>query len=891
MHLQSGSTGLALVLAAASVAGAAPVEETRYGQAVLRIEARPKPQQVKDAEARRNREMALGEAGVQARWIQIVDNEGGPLINSPFLPCDYPEAEENEAILREWVAEMHEAGMCVMSWYPLTFCKSGWRANPDWRQVYIEPWRPEDFFCCIKTAYGDALIDYCNYAIERLGLDGIWFDGSVWTAIWERPVPLTCACDTCRAEFREDTDLELPMRQDWNDAAFRRWVAWRYREFGDYIGRLAHGIRQKHPEAAIVINHYHRPGIPWQSAVPIDRYEADIISGSEAFSPDTLDLTMRLCRAYGRRQSEVWRPFSLTGEPEENADSLLQHALICYNVGGYPSFGGDPFDPKMAPTAKLMTPIMEAIHPFVDGEAVPYAALHVSQQTETFLFGRGSAGKSPVEPYWSSLGNWTKALGEAHIPPEYLYDTDLTPEKLAPYPVLLMPMSLALTDQQVRTVISYVKSGGTLLLGLGAGQLDQEGQMRARNQLARELGFRFAGVPLPDGSRSENVTLYPAGEGPPVSISGMRTPLSLRGEPWQVLFRYGQAETSAPAAAMRQYGRGRAIVLDVDPAATFASTPVFGGHTELHVSDETAAGGRYALKYVDAPVSPQPFYPDLENRFPPFEAPEHVGGELSCDLKVGAEAHVSIEVRSSNQPIAGPIVGLSGGKIRADGREICDLPPDEWVHVRIAYRFAAGEQPSTYEVTVTLPDGQVRTASATSQAPEYSRTDWLVVYGAGTKAATFYLDNLALAGISSDGNRHEALHLDFEEGPQGFQERTTLLRALAEEVKRIAAPPLEVDAPTYVRVGVRRRGDNGLLVHLHNRNGLRRDWQQPEGPGVTIRSTLPVASARVPISGGPLTVRRGNGSREIRVPSVGLYQVVELQLGNHRAGGAENLGH
>ena len=56
MHLQSGSIGLLLVLAAASVAGAVPVEETRYGQAVLRIEGRPKPQQVKDAEARRTRE-------------------------------------------------------------------------------------------------------------------------------------------------------------------------------------------------------------------------------------------------------------------------------------------------------------------------------------------------------------------------------------------------------------------------------------------------------------------------------------------------------------------------------------------------------------------------------------------------------------------------------------------------------------------------------------------------------------------------------------------------------------------------------------------------------------------------------------------------------------------
>ncbi len=878
VHLPRLSLAMLFLACLAVVAHSAPVEATAYGRAVLRIEARPQPQQVKDATARRAREQALADAGVQARWIQVVDNWGGALMKSPYLPCAYPEAEQNEAILRQWVAEMHEAGMAVMSWYPLTFCQSGWRERPDWRQVYIVPWRPEDFVCCIETGYGDALIRYADYAIERLGLDGIWFDGSVWTPIWERPVPLTCGCAACRAKFLADTGLELPSRLDWEDSTFRAWVHWRYREFGDYIGRLAGAIREKHPDAAVVINHYHRPGIPWQSAVPIDRYDADIISGSEAFSPDSLDLTMRLCRAYGRGQSEVWRPFSLPATPEADADSLLQHALLCYQAGGYPSFGGDLFDPKMAPTAALMSPVMEGIHPWVGGESLPYAALNVSQQTETFFFGRGGVGSSSLDPYFASLGNWTAVLGAEHVSPDYVYDADFRAATLSRYRVLFMPLSLALTDAQARTAVDYARSGGTLVLGPGAGQLNADGQPRDRNPLAEALGFVFDGVPAPDASDSRNVKLWRVGSSSPLAVAAVRTPLRLVGREWEVLYRYGEGDAAPPAIATRPYGKGRVTVVDADPSVAYASNPASGGETRLGVSDETAAGGRYSLKYEDAPIAPQPFYPDLENRFLPFAAPEYVGGELSCDLRVGAGAHVSIEVRSSVAPIEGPIVGLGPqAKVWANGQAVCDLPDDRWIHLRIAYDFAAEGKPPGYEVTVTLPGGEERSVRAAAGAPQYHRTDWLVVYGAGTERATFYLDNLQLVALGADGTRRTALSLDFEEGPEGLQEQSSLVRELARIVCRQAPPPVTLDAPDYVRMGVYRRGAGEVLVHLHDRNGLREHWQRAAGPAATLSCDFPVRTAELAVSGQALAVKQRKGRYEVSVGPVGLYRVVRLR--------------
>ena len=870
----------ACLLVAAAHLEAVPVDQTRYGRACLRIESRPKPCDIKEPEALWRRERELAEAGVEARWIQMVDNWGSPLIENPYLPCRFEKAAEHEVFLKQWVAKIHEAGLPAVSWYPLSFCQAGFQRHEEWRQVSLLPWPPgnaKDICCCFNSEYGDRLIKYCCYALERLDLDGIWFDGSAWTPIWERPLPLTCACQSCKAKFREETKLELPQELDWDDPTFRRWLAWRFEQFGGFIGRLAKGIRDAHPDAAVVINHYHRPNVPWHSAIPLDRYDADIISGSEAFSPDQLDLTMRLCRAYGRGQAEVWRPFTTGRGPDANAEPLLQHALISYAAGGHPSFGGFLLEDEFAPTAALMSPIMKAIHPSVGGRSLPLAALHVSQQSETFYFGPVTARPGLIDPYFQSLSAWSAGLGEAHLPMDYVYDADLTAANLSRYPVALMPLSLALTDEQAAAAIEYARRGGTLLLGVGAGQLDGQAQILTTNPLGEALGFQFDGVPQADGSGSPTLALRPSQPGQAVSVSGRHAALRLQSDDWHVDYRTADSQGAQPVVASRQFGEGRVTVVSVDPVRTFGSTPAFGGKTKLQVTDDTAATGTYSLKYVDDPISPQTFYPDLENKVVPFEAPDFLGGELSLDLRVDQASHASIEIRSTVPPIHGPIVAItSGGKVQTAGQTVCQVPLNEWFHLAIAYTFASGDAPSTYEVTVTLPDGTTHAAKAQSHDKDYCRTDWFVIFGAGTANTTFHLDNLKLSRMTSDTTKQIVHSLDFEEGPDAFSAPTTLVRELVQLLTESATLPLEVEAPEHVRVGVFEADENRLLVHLHNRNGLRREWQQPNGPSATIRCRFPVASARLAVSGTALGVADDADRARIGVPSVGLYEVVEI---------------
>lgn len=459
-----------------------------------------------------------------------------------------------------------------------------------------------------------------------------------------------------------------------------------------------------------------------------------------------------------------------------------------------------------------------------------------------------------------------------------MYDADFTPARLAKYPALFMPLSLALSDEQARTAIEYARRGGTLVLGIGAGNLDAHGLPRERNLLGEAFGFELEGVPAPDGTGSKTLRLRPADGTAPIRVAAIRNPLRLKRGTWETLLRCGEDESDEPVAATREVGMGCVVVVDADTAATYVSRPVSGGETELYITDEDAAGGDCSLKYVDAAVAPQEFYPDLENHMVPFGTPECVGGELNCDLKVGADAHVSIEVRSSRQPIAGPMLRLGpDGNIAAGGQVICALPLDEWLHVRIAYEFATGDRDSTWEATIRLQDGTEARAAGTSHDPAYHRTDWLVVYGAGTQAATFHLDNLQLVGIKADGGRVLTLDMDFEEGPGGLQEPTTLQRRMAEAVKRYAPPPIDVQAPDHVRVGAFERDGGRLLIHLHDRNARRTNWLGEGGPEVVLRCAFAVREAKSALTGAELELTRHENTSVIRVPSLRLYEVVEIQ--------------
>jgi hypothetical protein len=158
--------------------------------------------------------------------------------------------------------------------------------------------------------------------------------------------------------------------------------------------------------------------------------------------------------------------------------------------------------------------------------------------------------------------------------------------------------------------------------------------------------------------------------------------------------------------------------------------------------------------------------------------------------------------------------------------------------------------------------------------------EWLEFTGRGGRAgAAFYLDNLQIVEDTNAGARQVLVNCNFEDGGATVTGQTELVQLIAARVMQLAPPPVQVTAPESVRAGVFTEDDTHLLVHLDNSVGTTQMWQAPGGPAATIHCAFAVKSAKLAVTGAALTVTPQGGGADIAVPSVGLYQVVEVEKG------------
>ncbi len=195
----------------------------------------------------------------------------------------------------------------------------------------------------------------------------------------------------------------------------------------------------------------------------------------------------RLQRAYGATHAETWQGLhylyckhETRPEQFEPVNPYLHHAMACMTAGAMPSFGTpDPGD-KPVEAYEALGRLINPLRPFVGGESIPYAGLHLSQQSETFYFSRNVKGGFPWT-YWKSVLGWHNLLCESQFLLDVVFDGHLTPDQLSRYPVMVAPLSVALSDQQIRLFEVFVSNGGILVTGPCFGACDEWGIHRNGN--------------------------------------------------------------------------------------------------------------------------------------------------------------------------------------------------------------------------------------------------------------------------------------------------------------------------------------------------------------------------------------------------------------------------
>ncbi|MEZ6122393.1 MAG: right-handed parallel beta-helix repeat-containing protein [Planctomycetaceae bacterium] len=182
------------------------------------------------------------------------------------------------------------------------------------------------------------------------------------------------------------------------------------------------------------------------------------------------------------------------------------------------------------------------------------------------------------------------------------------------------------------------------------------------------------------------------------------------------------------------------------PPATTVSQDV-GRHDVEVVEFPEAPSGRHVLRMTDSPGLTRRYYPMFAI------VPKHVSGRSRCafDIRFGPGTVFQHEWRDQSQPYRiGPTLMIENGKLKAGGRELLDLPENQWIRIEIS--AALGDAAETWDLVVTLPDEQVRgwTRLPTGHS-DWRSLDWVGFVSQADADSVIRIDDLELNQTGKSG--------------------------------------------------------------------------------------------------------------------------------------------
>ncbi|HEY3755698.1 MAG TPA: alpha-amylase family protein [Opitutaceae bacterium] len=382
------------------------------------------------------------------------------------------------------------------------------REHPDWfaRNQSGEPIRTRDLYApCVNGPYfATHLAAVLREIAARYHPEG--FTDNAWSGLGRDHI---CYCENCRAGFLAAQHLELPVRRDWSDRAFRAWIDW------SYACRLR----------------------VWDDNNRLTR---------EAGGPDCLWVGMNDGSPYGEAQQfrefrEIGRrcEMIMLDDQRRSDDSGFQRngevGKLVHGVMGWDKVAAESmamyqteptfrFAAKPAPEARLwmVEGFAGGINPWwhylgAYGEdrrsyRTPVELCQWHAANERFLTGRRPI--ATVGLLWSQrsgdfygrddwraqalqpMNGFTQALVKARIPylPVHIDDVATQARGMR---TLIAPNIGALTDEQAATLRNFVNGGGGLVATGYTSLCDHWGDPRPDFALADVLG-----VNLPAGHRA-----------------------------------------------------------------------------------------------------------------------------------------------------------------------------------------------------------------------------------------------------------------------------------------------------------------------------------------------------------------------------------------------------
>ncbi len=154
--------------------------------------------------------------------------------------------------------------------------------------------------------------------------------------------------------------------------------------------------------------------------------------------------------------------------------------------------------------------------------------------------------------YFKSAFYFRLALSELQLTCNYVAPPQIAAGELSKYRVLMLPFTMAISDETADAIMEWVEAGGTLIADMRLARTDEHGKWRDNALLERLMG-----VARTTTNATYELTPVTVGEGVGFDTSG-REAIEVIGDAQAV----GQHADGTPALVVRDVGRGRTVYLN-----------------------------------------------------------------------------------------------------------------------------------------------------------------------------------------------------------------------------------------------------------------------------------------------------------------------------------------
>jgi hypothetical protein len=501
-------------------------------------------------------------------------------------------------LLRDWVREAKRRKLIVLAYYSVNRDVWAGEQHPEWRMkdaqgnaVDEDRWPPEWArmgFLCYNSGYRDLVKaqvrELLDYDIDGFHFDMLWFGHS----------GKVCYCrEFCQPLFRQKYGIDMPNEPSW-DGSWSKFLEFRYRSNESFANDVTELIRSKRPELSVVYNYHGAPPNSWQEGMlPVrHRLIADYGTG-EGYPP-----------RFGHRYASLLSCFLAglqPGKPWQGVTSRYSRALNDHTVrpladmqwetftylshGGMPLFVDTPADDggtldrvAYSRMGSIFKEIRQKMN-YLGHKPLRHVGLYFSAKTRDWY------GRDDPMRYLRGFIGAHRILVESHIQVGFLFDENLTWERLQEFSVIYLANTAILGPAEQELFSRYVKEGGGLLATFDTSRFDQGGKELENFGLTELLGTRYAGktefkgnyVNFPAGFLSQDVSadwdLFLSGPNNVVNAESAASfgKLKLAFHDRGLHTEVGHAPHNSawkvvgPGALVNKYGKGRTVYLPFAP--------------------------------------------------------------------------------------------------------------------------------------------------------------------------------------------------------------------------------------------------------------------------------------------------------------------------------------